>query len=53
MQGVGGKSEDDVISLWGIPQGSVETTPGVRQLNYYCSDTENLSYPTWSISLAM
>lgn len=45
MQGVGGKSEEDVIALWGTPQGLVETTPGVRQLNYYWSDTENVVVP--------
>ena len=45
MQGVGGKSENDVIAKWGIPQGLVETTPGVRQLNYYWSDTEEAAVP--------
>lgn len=45
MQGVDGKSEDDVIALWGIPQGLIETTPGVRQLNYYWSDTETVQVP--------
>jgi len=44
MQGVGGKSEDDVIALWGIPQGLVES-PGVRQLNYYWQDTEKVLVP--------
>lgn len=45
MQGIGGKSEENVISLFGIPQGLIETTPGVRQLNYYWSDTENVQVP--------
>lgn len=45
MQGIEGKSEDDVIALWGIPQGLIDTTPGVRQLNYYWSDTENVQVP--------
>jgi hypothetical protein len=45
MQGIGGKSEENVISLFGIPQGLVETTPGVRQLNYYWSDTETIQVP--------
>lgn len=45
MQGVGGDSEDDVIARWGTPQGLVETTPGVRQLNYYWSDTETIQVP--------
>jgi len=45
MQGIDGKSEDDVIALWGIPQGLIETTPGVRQLNYYWSDTETVQVP--------
>jgi hypothetical protein len=45
MQGIGGKSEENVISLFGIPQGLVETTPGVRQLNYYWSDTEEVAVP--------
>ncbi|MEQ1547571.1 MAG: hypothetical protein ABL918_02860 [Chakrabartia sp.] len=45
MQGIGGKSEDHVVSLFGIPQGLVETTPGVRQLNYYWSDTETIQVP--------
>jgi len=45
MQGVGGNSENEVIAKWGIPQGLIETTPGVRQLNYYWSDTENIQVP--------
>lgn len=45
MQGIGGKSEENVISLFGIPQGLIETAPGVRQLNYYWSDTENVQVP--------
>ncbi len=45
MQGIAGKSEDDVIALFGIPQGMVTSTPGVRQLNYYWSDTETIQVP--------
>lgn len=45
MQGIAGNSEDRVIERWGIPQGLIETTPGVRQLNYYWSDTENIQVP--------
>lgn len=45
MQGIGGKSEEQVISLFGIPQGLIDTTPGVRQLNYYWSDTETVQVP--------
>ena len=45
MQGVAGKSEADVLALWGTPQGLVETTPGVRQLNYYWQDTESVMVP--------
>ena len=45
MQGIDGDTEDDVIARWGIPQGLVETTPGVRQLNYYWSDTETVQVP--------
>ena len=45
MVGIGGKSEDNVISLFGIPQGMITSTPGVRQLNYYWSDTETIQVP--------
>ena len=45
MQGVGSKSEDEVIATWGVPQGLVTSTPGVRQLNYYWSDTEEVAVP--------
>jgi hypothetical protein len=45
MVGIGGKSEENVISLFGIPQGMVTSTPGVRQLNYYWSDTETIQVP--------
>lgn len=45
MQGIGGNSEDNVIAKWGIPQGLVETTSGVHQLNYYWSDTEEVAVP--------
>ncbi len=45
MQGVAGNSEERVIERWGIPQGLITTTPGVRQLNYYWSDTETIQVP--------
>ena len=45
MVGIGGSSEDNVISLFGIPQGMITSTPGVRQLNYYWSDTETIQVP--------
>ncbi len=45
MMGIAGQSEDDVIAKWGIPQGMITSTPGVRQLNYYWSDTETIQVP--------
>ena len=45
MQGIAGNSEDDVIGRWGTPQGMITSTPGVRQLNYYWSDTETIQVP--------
>jgi hypothetical protein len=45
MQGIAGNSEDAVIQRWGIPQALITSTPGVRQLNYYWSDTETIQVP--------
>lgn len=45
MVGIGGQSEENVISLFGIPQGLITSKPGVRQLNYYWSDTETIQVP--------